>query len=172
MAIPHLGPFVRVTAPIVMTVLLVGCGDSGSSTPDVDQVGHAMQTQILKLQLATTVTDSRVTDELFDKYVPCGNGKVKVTYAVTGRPTTYATGSSNSKLETRKTAMPKQIIDDLVGYLPELGTFTVAERTPDGSTVKLVNAETHTRLTLSSPGRDRLTLYGETDCLKRGPSNQ
>jgi hypothetical protein len=180
MAIPQL---VRFAAPVALSVLLVGCGSSTPAAPDVDQVGHAMQTQVYKLLYATWTTNSKVTDALHDKYISCGNGKVKLTYAVSGTVTSFAaTGpyvrrtetKTNAKTKTKTSAnakppaTPKQIIDDLVRYLPELGTFTVTERAADGATVKLVNANTYTRMVLHSPARDTLSIFAETDCLKAG----
>ncbi|HEU5158229.1 MAG TPA: hypothetical protein VFU43_14620 [Streptosporangiaceae bacterium] len=172
MAISHLGPLVRVTAPVAMVVLLAGCGKSDSAAaPDVDQVGHTLLNQVYKMLYATDSADSKVTDALNDKYVPCGDGKVRLTYAVTARTTSFATNTvAFTNPKAKKTATPQRIIDDLLAFLPEVGTFKVVERADNGTTAKLVNAETFTRLTLHSPATDQLMISGETDCLKANAS--
>ncbi|HZB29516.1 MAG TPA: hypothetical protein VE465_05050 [Streptosporangiaceae bacterium] len=174
MAIARLGSLARVAAPVVMpVVLLAGCGASAPDEPNADQVGSVLLDQISKVTFATRTIDTKVTDDLFDKYVPCADGKVKITYSISGKPTTYAaTGSVPANTETRRTATPKQIIDDLTRYVPEVGNFTVAERSADGATVKLVDAPTRTRLTLHAPATDRLVVSGETDCLRPGNLNR
>jgi hypothetical protein len=174
MASPRLGSSVRIAAPVVMSVtLLAGCGGSAApAEPNADQVANMLLDQISKMTRATT-TNNKVTDDLFDSYVSCGNGKVKITYSVSGTPTTYAvTGSMVANTKTKRTATPKQIIDDLTRFAPEVGNFTVAERSADGATVKLVDAPTRTRLTLHSPAKDRLVVSGETDCLRAGNLNR
>jgi hypothetical protein len=174
MAIPRLGSSVGITVAVVMSVtLLAGCGASAPKEPNADQVANMLQDQISKMIVATTTTDTKVTDDLFDKYVSCGNDKVKITYSVSGKPTTYAaTGSMVAKTETKRSATPKQIIDDLMRFSPEVGNFTVAEHSADGATVKLVDAATRTRLTLHSPAKDRLVVSGETNCLRAGNLNR
>lgn len=169
MPIPHLGPPVRVGVVfIAVAALLAGCGKSEPPAPNVDQVAHTMQTQVYKLLEATWTTSIQVTDPLFDKYVPCDNGRVKVTYTVTGKPITFATGTIVATSAAKKPVASSRIIADLVRYLPELGTFSIVERADQGTTVKAVNAATRTRLTLRSPGPDRLVITGETDCLAPG----
>jgi hypothetical protein len=174
MVIPRLGSSVRIAAPVVMSVaLLVGCGASAPDEPNADQVGNTLLDQISKMIFATRTTNTKVTDDLFDKYVPCGNDKVKITYSISGTPTTYAaTGSIPADTQTKRTATPKQIIDDLTRYAPQVGNFTVAERSADGATVKLVDAPTRTRLTLRVPAKDLLVVSGETDCLRAGNLNR
>jgi hypothetical protein len=178
MAIPRLGSSVGVTVSVAVSVgasaaLLVGCGRSEPDTPNADQVANMLLDQISKVTTATTTTHTKVTDDLFDSYVRCGDGKVKITYSVSGTPTTYAaTNMTVTSSETKRTATPKQIIDDLVRYVPEVGSFTVSERSADGATVKLRNAETRTRLMLHSPAKNRLVVSGETDCLRAGNLNR
>jgi hypothetical protein len=170
MPIPRVGPLAGVTvAPVVTSILLAGCGTSARPAPNVDQVAHTMQNQVYKLLEATWTADPRITDPLFDAYVPCGNGKVMVTYAVTGKRTVFAARPVVSGGAARaRPATPSQIIDDLVRFLPEVGTFSVVGRTDHGATVQVVNTSTRIRLTLHSPGPDRLTISGQTDCLKPG----
>jgi hypothetical protein len=174
MVIPRLGSSVRIAAPVAMSViLLAGCGASAPKEPNADQVANMMLDQISKMIVATVTTNTNVTDDLFDRYVSCGNGKVKITYSVSGTPTTFAaTGSMVANTGTKRTATPKQIIDDLTRFAPEVGNFTVAARSVDGATVKLVDAPTRTRLTLHSPAKDRLVVSGETDCLRAGNLNR
>jgi predicted small lipoprotein YifL len=173
MAFPRLGSSVGIAVPVVMSVaLLAGCGSSGPSEPNADQVANMLLDQISKMIVATTVTNTKVTDDLFDRYVSCGNGKVKITYSVSGTPTTYATSAAVANTEIKRTATPKQIIDDLMRFAPQVGDFTVTARAADGATVKLVDASTRTRLTLNSPGNNRLVVSGETYCLRAGNLNR
>jgi hypothetical protein len=158
---------VCVAAAVVLPILLFGCGKSKPTGPDAAQAGDDLGSQFYKFLFVTTTTDVKVTDPLYDKFVPCQNGLVKITYAVSGKATTLY-GSSVSRIETKTAAKPREIIDDLVRYLPQVGTFTVAHRPGDNATVDLVNAATHTRLTLHSPGPNRLAISGETDCLRAG----
>jgi hypothetical protein len=172
MAFPRLVIPVAVSAAL-SAALLGGCGGSARKEPNADQVGNMLQDQISKMITATTLTDTKVTDDLFDRYVSCGNGKVKITYSVSGKPTTYAaTGSMVASAETKRAATPKQIVDDLMRFSPQVGDFKVTERAADGATVKLADATTRTRLTLYSPAKDRLVVSGETDCLRAGNLNR
>src|SRR4051812_11888599 len=113
MTFPRLGSSVRVAAPVVVSAaLLAGCGAADPKEPNADQVANMMLDQISKLITATTVTDTKVTDDLFDSYVSCGNDKVKITYSVSGTPTTYASASFMAvNAETKRKVTPKQIID-------------------------------------------------------------
>lgn len=177
MAFPRLGSSVRVAAPFVLpfvlpvALLAAGCGAETHKEPNADQVGNMLLDQISKMIVATSTTDNKVTDDLFDKYVSCGNGKVKITYSVSGRPTTYAMGTVVANTSVKRTATPKQIIDDLTRFAPQVGDFVV-RRSADGATVRLVDAKTHTKLTLYSPAKDRLVVSGETDCLRPGNLNR
>jgi hypothetical protein len=170
MPTPHVGPLVGVIAvPVVLSAMLAGCGKPQQPAPNVDQVARTLQNQVYKLLEATWTTDPRITDPLFDAYVPCENGKVKVTYAVSGKRTAFAAQPVISKDATKAPpAGPSQIIDDLTRFLPQVGTFSILERADQGATLRLVNATTRTWLTLHSPGPDRLAISGETDCLKAG----
>jgi len=168
MPIPHFGSLVRAAAaPVVLCLLLAGCGKSAAATgPNVDQAGHDLLNQVFKFLWATTTAQTKTTDALFDKYIPCGNGKVKLTYAVEGKPTNYAaTGSVMPRTGAKTHASSTQIIDDLARYQSEVGTFSVQR--PDPSTLKLVDTTTRVRITLHSPALDRLMITGETDCLKK-----
>jgi hypothetical protein len=158
---------VYVAAAVVLPILLFGCGKSKPTGPDAAQAGDDLGSQVYKFLFVTTTIDVKVSDALYDKYVPCQNGLVKLTYAVSGKATS-AYGSSVSRTETKKAAKPREIIDDLVRYLPQVGTFSVAHRPGDNATVDLVNTVTHTRLTLHSSGPNRLAISGETDCLRAG----
>jgi hypothetical protein len=165
MSIPRLGPSARCTVLIATSILVAGCGQPRPLGPTVDQAGHDLSTQFYKLLFATPTEDIKVTDPLFDKYLPCGPGKVKLTYTVSGKRTPFA-----PPVETvgSSPATPGDVIDELVRRLPEVGTFTIAERDGQNDSVQVVNAKTHTRLTLRSPGKDELVISGETDCLRRG----
>lgn len=169
MPIPHVGPLVGVIAgPVVASALLAGCGASPRPAPNVDQVAHTLQNQVYKVLEATWTEDPRITDPLFDAYVPCGHGKVRVTYAVSGKRSVFAAHPVISTNANKTPATPSQIIDDLVRFIPQVGTFSIVGRSDQGATVQLVNTSTRTRMTLHSPGPDRLTISGQTDCLKPG----
>jgi hypothetical protein len=167
MPIPRLGQVAIVGAAAIMSLLLVGCGDDQPSGPRADQAGRNLAVQVYKILLAATVIDTKITDPLDDNYVPCGDDKVKVTYAVNGTATSFATIEPHvTRTETKKVATPRQIIDDLVSYMPQVGTFSVT-RSGD-ATAQLVSRDTFTRLTLHSPGPNKLAVTGETSCLRGG----
>jgi hypothetical protein len=168
MPILHLGPLARVAALAVAPILLAGCGQSTPPGQTVDDAGHLLKVQTYKFLFATTAADVKATDELYDKYIPCGNNLFKLTYAVAGRPASNAaTGSAKIRSASDKAVTPSEIIDDLVDFVPQVGTFNVAERRSGDPTVKLVNAQTKTHLTLHSPAPNRLMITGETDCLRK-----
>jgi hypothetical protein len=159
---------VCVAAAVVLPILLFGCGESKPTGPDAAQAGDDLGSQVYKFLFVTTTTDVKVTDPLYDKFVPCQNGLVKITYAVSGKANRFATGSFVTRNETKKSAKPREIIDDLVRYMPQVGTFAVVQHPGDNATVDLVNTATHTRLKLHSSGPNRLAINGETDCLRAG----
>jgi hypothetical protein len=170
MAFPHLSPLARVATLTVIPFLLAGCGGGEGNArtipPGVADAGHNLDVQVYKFLFATTAADVQVTDALRDKDVPCANGTVKRTYAVAFRTASRATtGSGTIKSASDKKASPKEVIDDLIDFVPQVGTFTVTRSGDD--TLKLVNAKMHTRLTLHSPAPDRLVISGETDCLRK-----
>jgi hypothetical protein len=165
MPVPQLGRAVSAGAAAVLAFLLVGCGNDTPAGPRADQAGMTLQNQVYKILIVTTVIHPQVTDPLFDKYIPCGDGRVKLNYAVAGTATTFATKTSlATRAETKATAAPREIIDDLVRYLPNLGTFSVTRN--DAATARLASAQANTRLTLHSPGPNKLTITGETNCLR------
>ena len=167
MPVSQLGRVVLVGAAAVMSVLLVGCGNDKPAGPRADQAGMILQNQVYKILIVTTVINPRVTDPLFDKYIPCGNDKARLTYSVAGTATTFATNTTVvTRSETKTTAKPREIIDDLVRYLPNLGTFSVTRN--GDATARLVSTQSPTRLTLHSPGPNKLTITGETNCLRVG----
>ncbi|MGH3391930.1 MAG: hypothetical protein ACRDOO_23915 [Actinomadura sp.] len=169
MPIPHLGSLARLAALAVIPIALSGCGgDAEATSPHTDQAGHLLKVQTYKFFFATTLSEVKVTDELFDKYVPCGENRFKLTYAVAGRPASFATtNSGNIRSASDKAVESGAIIDDLARFVPTVGTFTVAERKSGDPTLKLDNAKTNTHLTLHSPEPNRLVISGETDCLRK-----
>jgi hypothetical protein len=168
MLVPRFGRLVVLAgASAIGSIMLVGCGDDGPVVPRADQAGHTLKVQVYKMFIATTMIDVKVTDPAFDKYVPCGDDKVKLTYAVTGKPTTFAAaGSFVTRTETKEKAAPRAIIDDLLKYMPQVGTFAVTRS--DDATARLVSSTTYTRMTVHSSGPNQLTIAGETDCLGGG----
>jgi hypothetical protein len=168
MSIPHLGSLARIAALAVIPIALSSCGGEAEATgPHTDQAGHLLKVQTYKFFFGTTLSEVKVTDELFDKYVPCGDNRFKLTYAVAGRPASFATTKSEHIRSASEKVEPGEIIDDLARFVPTVGTFTVAERKSGDPTLKLTNTQTNTHLTLHSPETNRLVISGETDCLRK-----
>jgi hypothetical protein len=162
---PRTGRLVLAGTSAIMSTLLVGCGSNSPPIPRADQAAHTMQVQVYKILVAASMINVKITDPAFDRYVTCGNGKAKLTYAVAGTPITYAAARSiATRTVTKEKAAPRDIITDLVKYLPEVGVFSVTRS--DNATAQALSPKTHTRLTLHSPGPNRLTIAGETDCLR------
>lgn len=159
----------RRTALIAMSILMAGCGRPRPLGPTVDQAGHDLSTQFYKLLFAASAEDVKVTDPLLDTYISCGAGKAKLTYAVTGKRTPFA---PSAETVGSSPATPGDVVGELLRRLPEVGTFTIAARAERNDSVQVVNAKTHTRLTLQSPGKGELVISGETDCLRRGTTHR
>ena len=151
----------------ILSILAAGCaGTSGPPVPRADQAAHTLQVQVYKILVAASMIDVKITDPAFDAYLSCGNNKAKLTYAVTGTPETFAAARSiTTRTETKQKAAPPDIITDLIKYLPQIGTFTITRNNP--ATAQAISPKTHTRMTLHSPQPNRLTITGETNCLKR-----
>ncbi|MFC6538103.1 hypothetical protein [Nonomuraea salmonea] len=138
----------------VALFVLAGCG--GSNDPEVPTAAEAGAT--LKEHINRTLEGAQAkTIEVTDpggRDVPCGEGKVKRTYAATAR-NDIGSGDPNSMLLV------------MVGALDIVAEYEL--NAPGQPTVQdLVNKEYKTHIVLSSPAEHVMVIRGETDCLPPG----
>lgn len=144
----------RVQVSVIALFVLVGCGGTDDPrVPTAAEAGATLKEHITRTFEGAQAKDIEVTDP-GGKDVPCGEGKVKRTYAATAR-NDIGSGDSNSMLLV------------MVGALDRVAEYEL--NAPGQPTVQdLVSKEFRTHIVLSSPARHVMVIRGETDCLLPG----
>ncbi|GAA3600743.1 hypothetical protein GCM10022419_101140 [Nonomuraea rosea] len=137
---------------LIALFTLTGCG--GPAAPQVPTAAEAGET--LKDHITRTLTGAQAKDvEVTDaggKDVPCGDGKVKRTYAATGKE---SIGSPDSGILTLS----------LIGALDKVAEYDLTAANASDTQQEVVNKDLHLRLVLASPARGQMLVKGETECL-------
>ncbi|MEV4296692.1 hypothetical protein [Microbispora rosea] len=140
----------RLIVPITLGagLMLSACSDPEPTAAEAGQVliNHIKQTMDNVRAVDVEVTDPGGRD------IACGNGKYKRTYAVRA---SSGVGSGN----------PETVILMLVSALKGAGDYKLINTDVNAATQEAVNAQSHTRITVSSPAEGKITAQGETDCL-------
>ncbi|MFC4116204.1 hypothetical protein [Nonomuraea zeae] len=139
---------------VSLTVLFTLTGCVASTAPEVPTAAQAGET--LKDHITRTLTKAQAKDvEVTDaggKDIPCGDGKVKRTYAATGKE---SIGSPDSDILTLS----------LIGALDTVAEYDLTARNASDTSQEAVNKDLHLRIVLSSPARGQMLVKGETECL-------
>ncbi|GLX08284.1 hypothetical protein [Microbispora sp. NBRC 16548] len=138
---------------IVPLTLAAGLMMSACSEPEptAAEAGQVLKTHIDQTMKNVRAVDVKVTDP-GGKDIACGDGKYKRTYAVKA---TSGAGSGN----------PETVILMLVSALKGAGDYELIGTDVNAATQEAVNAQYHTRITVSSPAQGKIAAQGETDCL-------
>ena len=137
--------------PLITLFALAGCGRTDTpAVPTAAQAGETLKDHITRTLEGAQAKDVKVTDP-GGKDVPCGEGKVKRTYAATARDD-FGSGNPNTTVLAMVGAL------DLVA---EYDLKAPAQRTEQD----LINKASRTHIVLSSPAKNVMVIRGETDCL-------
>jgi hypothetical protein len=138
-----------VSASLVLAALpvLAGCGDKG---PTAAQAGQQLKADISTLLRHINARDVRVTDD-GSRDRPCGKGKAKRTYAVTGLR--YIPGET-----------PIGLVGLMVGSFT--GDYKLVRTEAQLTTAVMRNKSARTNVILHSSSTSMLTVSGSTDCLR------
>ncbi|MFC0864298.1 hypothetical protein ACFHYQ_18555 [Sphaerimonospora cavernae] len=137
-----------VSISLVAGLVLSGCGDPEPTVAEAEKVLKSHTGQILKNVFAV---DIEVTD-LGDKNIPCGNDRYKRTYAVKARA---GAGSGDPEIVTLM----------LIGTLDSVSDYKLIKDGMTQTYQQAVSVKYRHRLVLSSPGKGRIEVRGETECL-------
>ncbi|GAA3111606.1 hypothetical protein [Streptosporangium carneum] len=132
----------------VVLLTVAGCGDSG---PTAAEAGEILKAHITELMKEGSVLDVKITDP-GGRDIPCGEGKAKRTFAVTGR-------------DAAPQREPNGLNTYLVGALSAVAPYRIVAD-PGNAPVRLANDEYKTVITLDAPGNGQYGVRGETECLR------
>lgn len=138
------------TASLIVLFVLAGCG--GADIPEVPtaaEAGATLKDHITRTLDGAQAKDVKVTDP-GGKDVPCGEGKVKRTYAATARDP-FASRDLNLTLLA------------MVGALGLVAKYELTES--NSNNTEAVNKDLHLRIVLTVPAKGEMVARGETECL-------
>ncbi|MFC4896087.1 hypothetical protein ACFQVD_17170 [Streptosporangium amethystogenes subsp. fukuiense] len=134
-----------------MGVLTLGACSSDPPGPTAAQAEMTLKADIDWLMKLLHVKDVQVTDE-GGRDIPCGEGKAKRTYAITGVNTSGVDGSVNT-------------LNMLAGGLGRRG-YKVASVDWSAPKDELVKKESYVKIVTTSLREKDFILSGETECLR------
>ncbi|GGK71769.1 hypothetical protein Sme01_08930 [Sphaerisporangium melleum] len=141
----------RKLAIIVLLIPFALTSCTADKDPTAAQVGQTLKGHVLQLLQERMAIDVKITDP-GGKDISCGDGRVKQTFAATGRD---SAGSDD----------PEALNALLVGAMSRVADYKVVSVGSPGKPVRVANSATRTTLIFSSPGRSLYVVSGETDCL-------
>lgn len=125
-----------------------GCGNSG---PTAAEAGETLKTHITELVEKGGVLEVKVTDP-GGRDIPCGEGKAKRTFAVTGK-------------DVAPQREPNGLNIYLLGALSSVAPYRIVED-PVNAPIRLANDEYKTVIILGAPANGQYGVRGETECLR------
>jgi len=132
-------------------LLILGACSSDPPGPTAAQAEMTLKADIDWLMKVVQARDVKVTNE-GGKNIPCGDGKSKRTYGITG----VSTSSVDDPLGT---------LNLLAGGLIKRG-YKVASADPAEPRDELVKKESYVKVVTTSPEEKNFILSGETECLR------
>lgn len=135
----------------VLGMLTLGACSSDPPGPTAAQAEATLKTDLDWLMKLLHAKDVKVTDE-GGRDIPCGEGKAKRTYAVTGVDTSGIDGSVNT-------------LNMLAGGLGRRG-YKVSSVDWSVPRDELVKKEAYVKIVATSSSENNFVLSGETECLR------
>ncbi|GIH93862.1 hypothetical protein ACFFMN_16075 [Planobispora siamensis] len=139
---------VRLGATLLAAGLaMAGCSDD---EPTAAEAGATLKTHILKLLDEVSAQDVQVTDP-GDKDIPCGDDKVKRTFAATAP-------------DASPQSEPYTLNSIMVSVLKDIADYGITESS--GKVIRMAHEPSRTVILLEST-KGRYSVRGETQCLNR-----
>ncbi|WP_433377106.1 hypothetical protein [Streptosporangium sp. CA-115845] len=135
----------------VVGALALGACSSTPPEPTAAQAEATLKADIDWLMNLIQAESVKVTNE-GGKNIPCGEGKSRRTYGITG----ISTSSSHDPMST---------LNILAGGLIKRG-YKVASADPVAPRDELVKKESYVKVVTTSPKDKNFVLSGETECLR------
>ncbi|KAB2344313.1 hypothetical protein [Actinomadura rudentiformis] len=150
------------TLVLLTGLALSACGDDKPDGPTVAQADKALHAHIDELVGVGVgnVRNLKITDP-GGKDIPCGEGKAKRTYAVSG--------DKRDPKRDDLSLTPVELSNSMFGRLTTHVAKYELKQFSGGDPKKVMsNAETRTNLTFVVPAKGVIEIYGSTDCLRSG----
>ncbi|SNS36054.1 hypothetical protein SAMN05216276_100871 [Streptosporangium subroseum] len=142
---------VRLGMALLLTAMtLTACG-GGEKKPTAAEAGTTLKTHILELLKEVNAQNIKIIDS-GGKKIPCGEEKIKYTFAATGQDTAP---------QTKPTALNAQ----LLGALNEFADYKMTN--PESTALRAVNESTRTSIEFGSNKNGQYVVRGETECLSQ-----
>ncbi|MFI6450750.1 hypothetical protein ACIBF6_04290 [Streptosporangium amethystogenes] len=142
---------IKSAAIIVLGMLALGACSSDPPGPTVAQAEATLKADIDWLMKLLHAKDVKVTDE-GGRDIPCGDDKVKRTYAISG-------------VDTSSIDRPVSVFNALTGGLGQRG-YKVVSVDWDTPSNELVKEESRIKVTVDSSRKKNFEIFGETRCLQ------
>ncbi|GAA1006056.1 hypothetical protein Aple_041020 [Acrocarpospora pleiomorpha] len=146
----RLGATLLAAVLVAVIALVVINGGQREPEPTAAEAGATLKAHILKLLDEVFAQNIQVTDP-GGKDVPCGDDKVKRTFAATGHS---ATGST-----------PYNLNVVMLGAMDQVADYDIVDST--GARIRMTNESTETVILLESAEKGTYSVRGETQCLSR-----
>ena len=139
----------RRTAAVLALLVVAGC--SSNDEPTAAEAGQTLNAHVNRLLKEINAQDIKITDP-GGKDVPCGNGKIKRTFAATGSDV----ASERNSYILRNT---------MLGAVDSIARYEIVG-VPDGNKpIRVQDSSDKTILVLDSPAKGIYVISGETSCL-------
>jgi hypothetical protein len=132
---------------VLALLALTGCG---TDEPTAAEAGETLKAHITQMMKEANARGMQVTDP-GGKDIACDEGRVKCTYAVTGRDLT-------------EKSTPDLLNGFLVGALTRVAPYEVVGD-PSKPPIRLASEEYKTMVIMESPANGQFGVRGETECL-------
>ncbi|MEV6864655.1 hypothetical protein AB0M44_27075 [Streptosporangium subroseum] len=142
---------IRLGMALLLTAMTLAACGGGEKEPTATEAGATLKTHILQILKEVNAQNIKITDS-GGKKIPCGEKKVKYTFAATGQDTVP---------QTRPTALNAQ----LLGALNEFADYKMTN--PESTTLRAVNESARTSIEFGSDKNGQYVVRGETECLSQ-----
>jgi hypothetical protein len=136
---------------LLVAPLIPAGHEPGEPEPTAAEAGAILKAHVLRLIEEVSYASPQVTDP-GGRDIPCGDGKVKRTFAATGP-------------DAAEYTKPRTLNLMMLSAAGEFADYDLAG--PGGPDFHLVGEDTRTSLHLNSTENGRYSVSGETDCLDR-----
>ncbi|MET8143364.1 hypothetical protein ABZU32_23940 [Sphaerisporangium sp. NPDC005288] len=136
---------------VVLTpFLLTGCtSDEG---PTAAEAGRTLRNHVLQLLKERDALNVKIVD-VGGRNLPCGDGRVKQTFAATG---TDVDGETS----------PYVLRTAMIGALGRVGHYKIVGSPEANKAVRVTDSSSKTVLLIDSPADGKYSIAGETECLR------
>ncbi|MBB2743766.1 UNVERIFIED_ORG: hypothetical protein FHR35_003602 [Microbispora rosea subsp. rosea] len=143
----------RPIAAALLLALLTSTACTSEDSPTAAQAGQTLKKHVLQLLDEAGARDVAITDP-GGKDIPCADGGVKQTFAVTA-------GDIDDDRQ------PQFIKDELVGALRRVARYQMISDGFDAGPVEVRDATSGSVLQLGAPAKGRIAISGWTGCLRQ-----